>query len=203
MAKLGYDNYEDAKAKLAGTYCMYRGKAVVVKVVAGNGENLGTQFKVLCNDMSTGKPLDYYIDIDDPEFDAVNFNLGYVNYGKATSWFYRIPTKQWQQGLKPTQMGSKCSNRDWYGYDFKGGKQIAQMLQNEYPKFQEATVILKTGSALVMAFHRNFAVSMDTIHDDFIIEYKGENIGFTHDLETFKLMSEFEHLHEALKEATS
>lgn len=194
--KLGYDNLEDAKTKLVGTFCMYGGKAFTIKLLQ---EVAPGKYHVTGSEMLNGREVT--CDIDDPKFNCSDYNIGYLNRMSAAAWFYRVPMKQYKQGLRHDQVSMKCSHRGFYGVEFRAGKPLGQMLENIYPTMSEAAKLLKDQEASIVAFGRNFAMTLDTVHADYIIEYKGGNVGFTHDLETFKLMKEHEHLYEALKEA--
>lgn len=199
--KCGYDNLEDARSKLMGTYCLYNDKAVNVKGVnIAPGQHADTGVYVVYGTyMTSGK--EFNCSLDDPKFNCSDFNIGYVNRHTSAAWFYRNPAKQYKQGLRYDQVGLKCSNRQYGMMDFKSGKAVAAMLENTYPSFQEAVKLLKDQEANIIAFHRNFAMTYDRVHEDFILEYKGVNIGYTSNLEEFKLLNEHGHLYESLKEA--
>lgn len=205
--KLTYDNLEDAKTKLAGTFCMYRDKAVTIKVV-GTDAVIDPKTGIYSPDywaygsyMFNGR--EFKCKITDPEFNCSNYNIGYMNRFVAGAWFYRVPSKQWKQGLRPDQVRCKFSQRQFADMNFGGAKQLCSMLENQYPSFEEAASLLKKDEANIVAFHRNFAMTLDRIHQDYILEYKGSNIGFTSNLKDFKLMDEKQHLIESLKEAVS
>lgn len=195
----GYDNFDDAKVKLSNTYCMYKGKAIHIKGVYPVDNEL-TKFQVEATYLQTGRATGM-ISIDDPDFDCAHYNIGYINRTTAAAWWYRIPHKQWQQGLKPQQCKYEVSRREFSDPGMFNGKPLAAMLENSYPAFQSAVLLIKNQEAHIVAFHRNFAVTRDTVHADFLIEYKGDTIGYTHNGEDFKLMPEHQHLNEALKEA--
>lgn len=202
--KLGYDNLEDARAKLKDTFCLYKGKAFYVKAVEHN-PNFGIEknkFVVIGTYMSgrNGTPI---IDIDDPDFNCSEYNIGYMNVHQAgfAPWLFRIPQKQFHQGLRNTQMKMRASNPAYLHVELRACKDMGTMLENQYPLFKDAVEILNQGNAHLIAFHKNFAMSKDNIHNDYLLEYKGEQIGFTPDLDNVKLLAEHEHLYEALKEA--
>lgn len=193
--KLSYDNLEDAKTKLAGTYCMYKDKATLVKTLA----SVGMDYAAIGNFLSSGRPFECLI--NEPEFNCSEYNIGYVNIMHAAAWFYRKPMKQWKQGLRNDQIGLKYSKRAFADISFGASKPIACMLENSYPSFKDSTKLLKEGDAAIVAFHKDFAMTYDPIHSDFILEYKGTNIGFTKNMKNLELMEEHMHLTESLKEA--
>lgn len=198
--KLGYDNLEDAKTKLVGTYCLYNGKAIVMKTI----EELSSTpekkiFQGYGSSMFSGRSVVF--DLDDPLFNCSNYNIGYVNMSGFAGWFYRIPLKQWRQGLRYDQVRMKGSKSHIEQYvTMKASKQVSQMLENTYPKYEEAAEMLKSEDSNIVAFHKNFAMSMDRIHQDFLLEYKGTIIGYTPNLKDVKLLEECEHLMESLRE---
>lgn len=201
--KLNYDNLDDARVKLLGTFCMYKGKAFVVKNVHNFLEPDGTykegKYGITGSMMQTGKGVECML--DDPEFNCSNYNLGYMNLLSRSAWFYRVPMKQWRQGLRHDQVRSKYSKREFSQIEFQPGRAVCSMLENSYPEFKSAADTLRTEEANIVAFHKNFAMTFDRIHKDYIIEYKGVNIGFSNDLKDLKLMDEHQHLMESLKEA--
>lgn len=201
--KLGYDNLQDASSKLVGTFCMYKGKAIVVKDVQTtdpDGYDKG-EYRVYWNDMEHGRTGTPFL-MEDPEFNCSHYNLGYVNRMQAASWFYRLPQKQWKQGLRHDQLGQKVSARQYYGaVEFRASPWVGQMLEDLYPSFKEAIELLKRDKAEIVAFHRNFAAKYNRMHQDFVVEYKGDEIGVTHDAHTFKLTDRYQHLNESLQEA--
>jgi hypothetical protein len=147
----------------------------------------------------TGKPVQG--PIEDPKFNCYDYNLGYLNRGVVSAWFYRIPAKQWKQGLKNDQIAVKASCQDFYNIDFKSSQDLARMLENNYPNFETCVKSLKSMNTRILAFHKNFAMTFDDIHDDFIFEYKGDKIGYSNNLKDFKFIKQYEHLEESLKEA--
>lgn len=202
--KLGYDNYEDAKNKLGQTFCLYKGKAFTVSgVYPVDGAKIeDPKFYVQGKHMRGRASLGGIL-LEDPDFNCSDYNIGYINQHGVAAWFYRVPMKQYKQGLRHDQVGIRCSNPGFHGIEFKHGPYLGQMLENDYPDFKKAAQLLLDGECALIAFNRNFAMSRDNIHKDFILEYKGGQIGFSPNLEDFKLMPEHEHLLEALKEATA
>jgi hypothetical protein len=142
--------------------------------------------------------------LDDEQFNCTDFNIGYVNFLQGCVWYYRVPQKQYRQGLHPNQVKAKMSKREHaQGVNFNMGKPVADMLENTYPRPARAIDLIKTGAAVVVAFHRDFAISLDRIHADYIVEHKGTLVGHTADLKDFRLMEEFQHLSEKLQESVA
>lgn len=195
--KLSYDNLEDAKTKLVNTYCLFRGKALTVKALDHN--QVDNKYLAHGAYLFNGRAV--ITDINDPEFNCSEYNIGYLNLMYASAWYYRVPVKQWRQGLRSDQLKKKASKRAFFDVSFEPSKGVCSMLENNYPSFQESVEFLKEGKAEISAFHKNFAMTYDRIHSDFILEYKGTNIGFTNNLKDMQLMDENKHLLEALKEA--
>lgn len=213
-----YDNLEDVRNKLNGTLCYYKNKAVMVKesYPAVHAEQNG----MLTKEYLAGKgPLekDFAIVLVDPggrakrtvlltdkEFNYMDFELGYANQNPVAVFWYRQPIRQYRQGLRHEQLGYNVSNKAFKGMmEFGFGRPIADMMENIYPKFSEAVTMLKNQEATIIAFHRNFAISYDEVHNDLILEYKGKLIGHTDANMNWQFMPNFEHLAEALKEAVA
>lgn len=203
--QLGYDNLEDAKNKLVGGFALHKGKAVLIKGVGymSGSDPEDNQFGWYGHNMSGRKTSEDFMPIDHSDFNVSEYTLGYMNNHGFAVWWYRMPYKQYHQALRGNQMHARASNPQFIrGDEFRASNSLALMLENKYPHYSEAAGILKKQEdTAIVAFHRNFAFSLDRIHGDFILEYKGESIGYTHNLNDFKLMKEHEHLYESLQEA--
>lgn len=194
MAK--FDNLDDVIGKFSGTICMYDKHAAIVKQanqLADGAFVLSLQSTVMGRAKS--------IKLDDPLLQYQDFNLGYANQNGYAHWWYRRPLKQYKQGLKAEQMQSVSSVRDVERGHFGFTSAHCAMLENVYPTLDECHRNLKDGLVRTYAFHRNFGMSWDDMHEDFIIEHKGVRVGVTPDLKRFKLRDEYKYLAEALQEA--
>jgi len=202
MAK-SYDNIEDAKAKLAASIVYYDGVPVYIKNVDEQGD--GSFHAILTNTL-TGKHL-MQKDITDPLFNFTRFNLGYSNHKASACWWYRVPAKQYKQGLKSDQLRHKASDPAMAtggGFAFNPTTCINEMLINQYPSMEEAEKAVRDADwTRVVAFHKNFAMSYDKIHKDMLLEYKGTVIGFINKNLGLQLVEEYEHLYESLKEVVN
>lgn len=215
---LVYDNLEDVRAKLNGTICYYKNKAIYVKEChnALDAFNAGYFDKdynegkapkageFCCVATLPGGRSKLTFLLTDPEFNYMDFQLGYANHNQMAVYWYRQPIKQWRQGLKDNQLAYNVSSpgyKNMFGFEF--GKPIAEMMENKYPKFNDAVSTVKSGEHVVVAFHRDFAVSWDKVHEDVVLEYKGRCIGHGTNPHNFKLMEQYSHLAEAVKEAVA
>lgn len=190
-----YDSLEDVQGKLQGTLCYYGGKATVIKSVSSNENGdfvLSAQIR--------GAVRSKLIKLDDPELNYTNYNIGYSNMGYDAVWWCRKPVRQYKQGLRSDQMKAFSFRRDSAEHNFGFSSPICDMLENNYSDIEICMEHLREGSAEVLAFHTNFAMSWDKIHKDFILEYKGRQIGSSDNLSSFSLMDEYKYLTEAIKE---
>lgn len=177
---------------------MYDGKAVQIKSV--HHENEG--FLLSLRHPHKGIPLSCYM--KDEKLNAINFNIGYSNQNGSAGWFYRRPLKQYRQGLRGDQMLKLISNPEHTHHvvwDYHSS--VMQMLENKYPALQACEENLKIGEAEIMAFHKDFAVNYDRIHEDMIVEYRGKKIGRFETMKRFKLLDEYKYLNESLTEVMS
>jgi hypothetical protein len=201
MPQLGYDNIEDAKSKLVGTHCYYDGKVFTVKNVLSPDLLNPYHYLIQGSFMFNGRAVE--CNINDPSFNCTEYNLGYANISQGATWFYRLPYKQYKQGLRYDQVASRATNPAYNNASLKASKAIALMLENTYPKLEQSRKLVRDGSELISAFHKNFAISYDDIHNDYIIEYKGQKIGHTHDFSTVNLRKECDHLIESFREVVN
>jgi hypothetical protein len=199
MAAL-FDNLDDVNSKFSGTICYYDKKPIYVKQAIPDPVNNG-EF-ILYVQTSAGR--NKQIKLTDPLFNYKHFNIGYANTGSYAAWFYRRPTKQYRQGLKKDQLYYKMSIAHGMPEEsFNLSKSFIAMLENVYPKLEDCRELLMNHTKVVVAFHKDFALSWDHIHDDFFIEYRGKKIGTSvgHNLMKYNLLAEAKHLEEALQEA--
>lgn len=200
----GFDNLDDVSTKFGGSICYHGKTPVLVKGYQYHPEDM-KRFQLSIAPYNGRSKI---IDLEDPELNYNNYNIGYANLGQVAPWWYRKPVKQYHQGLRKNQMGFKISDvgaaiglEDTFGFS----RQFVSMLENSYPSVESCRQVLKDKMAKVHAFHRDFAISHDAIHNDYILEYRGKSIGssLNPQLTAFKLIGEAQHLHEALKEALS
>lgn len=199
------DLIEDVNQKFTNTVVMYKHKAVSVKVVLHNPDKNG---EFILQAVAPNARSYTEINLNDPDLNYQTFNIGYANDGMYAAWWYRRPQKQWQQGLKASQMGWKVSNQGaGPNNNFTLSKPFVNMLENSYPSIEECKKLLMGGDDALkyhaVAFHRDFALSYDELHEDYLLEYHGIRIGTSIDsqLKQFKIKSEARHLIEALQEA--
>lgn len=196
-----FDLLDDVNQKFTGTIVMYDKKAVSVKGVGHHQEKPG---KFILQTVAANARQIKNIDLDDPALNFTNFNIGYTNVGNYASWWYRKPYKQWSQGLRSNQMGYRISIPGGNPHDgFGFTRPFLNMLEGIYPDVESVKKALIDKQIQAQAFHKDFALSYDDIHDDFVLEYHGTKIGASVDraLKQFKIMPEARHLIEALQEA--
>ncbi len=197
-----FDNINDVNGKFVGTICYYDKKAVFIKEAGKDGDGDFVVWIQFANG-TRGR----FVKLTDPAFSYRDFNIGYSNNNQYAVWWYRIPHKQYRQGLKKDQMSCFCPEIPHAGmeYPFQFNKPFALMLQNEYPNIQEASKLLRDAEEgrSIVAFHRDFALKWDRMHQDHILEYRGNQVGvnINSSLTEFRLVPEFQHVQEALKEA--
>lgn len=201
MASMLYDNLEDARSKLKGTVVYYNGTPVIVIEVSPSEEDPYNKFMLTITKSLTSRYRDVK-SLDDPLFNFTRYNLGYANDHTAV-WWYRVPIKQYQQGLRYNQLKYEVSNKHFHGLiEFKMGKPVNEMLLNNYPCLDEAIKQVMDGTdSMSLAFHKDFAVAYDKIHKDTIVEYKGKTIGYLAGKQ-IHIIDEFKHLQEYYKEAS-
>lgn len=202
-----FDNLEDVHSKFSGTIVIYDGKAARVNSVHKHVDDEGNQTDEFRLSIS------YYqsrnskaIPLDDPKLNYKEYSIGYVNGGSIASWWFRKPQRQYYQGLRGSQMGWRTSAPNAMPHsNFDFAKPFVAMLEGNYPSMQECEAMLRAGNMSIIAFHRDFAISYDKIHEDFILEYRGMKVGNSvdHSLKQFKILPEARHLKEAIREACS
>lgn len=192
-----FDNLEDVVSKFTGTVCVYDNKAVLVKS-ANYLEDEPHVYTLAINQYGVRNAKT--IKLSDPALNYTDFNIGYANQNMFASWWYRRPTRQYRQGLKGDQMGVRLADNNIDPGHFNFNGPFVAMLENSYPSTEECKKFLKDRALYSVAFHRNFALSYDNLHEDFIVEYKGRQVGITPNFKEFKLRDENHYLQQAVRE---
>lgn len=202
-----YDNLVDARAKLQGTYFYYQGRAVYCREINDRSDDpAAPELYCMVGWLSNPGGKRFSISLTDPEISYMQHNLGYINSSGYALWFYRIPMRQYRQGLREDQ----CRTRDESGVinpdnlpHFMGhNPETGLMMENTYPSFDEAVALIKTKAATKVAFHRNFATYIDPFRKDVIIEHKGRPTAYAtlNDNLEFKCTEDMVFLRESILE---
>lgn len=196
-----FDNLEDVQTKFLNSICYYDNVPYQVKTVDLSVITPG-DFTLVLYSIGGGKKVMVETELSNKLFRYRDYNIGYVNDGANAVWWFRKPLKQYTQGLRSNQLGVKVAHQV-YGQEINFGlsKPYLDMLTNTYPSLEVCQSNLKEGQKKVIAFHRDFALTWDAIHEDYILHYRAAPVGKTVDCRDFSLVKEAKHLNEALKEA--
>jgi hypothetical protein len=178
VAKL-YDNVEDASGKLLGTIIYYDDRPCIVKDVSYTflDSNMSEQeILLILSKGFTGRGTQT-VNLSDPKLNYMRYNLGYANFPANAVWWYRVPYRQYRQGLRHDQVRYRTSKAFDIGFNFNSNKHIEAMLMNRYPSITEAVEQVRQQEDLVVAFHKDVGVSWDKLHKDVLIEFKGQVVG--------------------------
>lgn len=194
-----FDNLNDVTSKFVSTICYYKDEPVFVKA-AFHGDDDPKQF--LLSVAEYGKDSEI-VDVHDPKFRYRDFNLGYCNINTAT-WWYRRPSRQYQQGLKTEQMRFYAETplgtpKTSFGFL----KPYVHMLQDQYPIFEDAKKATRDGKMPIAAWHRDFAIQWNNLNSCYFLEYRASRIGTLGPGRHPVLFPEANYLKEALQEALS
>lgn len=198
-----FDNLDDVNSKFAGTIIYFEKEPVVVKNGAPSAVHEG-KFDLHITGLNNRIKA---VPLDDPGVRYRDYNLGYANHGAHTAWYYRRAVRQYRQGLKRDQLGYRVSNSSYemetQGGAFQYSGAFIDMLVDKYPHREQIKELLVDNKAYAVAFHRDFALAYDVLHEDFILEYRGTKIGcsINKKLSEYKLLAEHNHLRESLQEA--
>jgi hypothetical protein len=202
-----FDNLDDVTNKFVATLVMYNKKAALVKAVhyqEDKGKVILDKFRLVLSIAQADQNAAAIVNLDDPLLKYTDYNLGYANHKKYAAWWYRVPLKQYRQGLKRDQMAYNVSYPgvvpdDNFGYSMPW----IRMLENEYPSLDTVGRLLLDNMVEAISFHKNFALAWDNLHEDYILEFKGKKVGVSLNkgLTEYRLLPEFRFLAESLQEA--
>lgn len=198
------DNLKDVRQKFEKTLVYYDGKAHWVGQCSESDG--GNEFSLLLYTAEAlnklqGAAKPKWVKVIDPLLQYRLYNIGYLQYADATCpWLYRVPYRQYKQGLHlPSQV---CSNMhegglvDWVSFNDK----VAAMLENQYKPLEECMKSVFDDHTSTWAPHKDFALRFDRLHSDFIIEYKGIDVGSLSKDRSHRFLPETSYLHETFRE---
>jgi hypothetical protein len=203
-ANPNFDNLKDVQDKFTGTICMHEGHPIYIKGVNSKMNQAAGQYEYILTVQQYGGKA-YFLEVNDPAFCYRDFNLGYANTPEGRAfWFFRLPKRQWQQGLKRDQLAWLFAGGyavPEQGFVFK--RPYVDMMMNKYPSMKECETMLRNGDVTNIAFHKDFALQWDELHQDFILECKAKKVGVSLNgqLKEFRLLPDYDHLAESLQEA--
>lgn len=192
-----FDNLNDVTNKFVGTICYHKDEPVYINT-AFHADHDPKQFMMSVKKL--GKEAEI-IDVHDPDFRYRDYNLGYCN-GHTATWWYRRPSRQYQQGLKAEQM--RFYTETGLGtpkVSFSFLKMYVDMLKNKYISFEEAQKLTRDGKMPIAAWNRDFAVQWSPADSMYYLEYRASRIGIMGAAANPSLFPEANYLKEALQEA--
>lgn len=142
---------DDLHMRLHGCLCMYNGEPVKVEV--GDFKK-DTDITVLYLDAKKKKEV---VDYTSDGFTASGIKLGYVNYEGSAYYTARIPVRR-------NQLGINLNNTNAKGELILFSKQMRNTILGKYPPLSDAIKAIASDKVVKMAFHRHFAVEMNSIH---------------------------------------
>lgn len=198
-----FDNLEDVSGKFVGTICYYGKDPILIETAQKTVVKDAIGFQLLARN---GTKLFEFL-VDDKEFRFRDFAVGYANHNSGAVWWYRKPVKQFRQGLRKDQMFHRQTvNNNGVGIDFGYSRSVIAMLRNEYPSLEAAMKAVRDGAAPEIgffgskAFHPNFAIAYDELHEDYILENRGVRVGLIRPDRTLRLTPDYKHLIEETSE---
>lgn len=211
-----FDTQEEVQQKIVETVILHKGLPIWVqsakKALRDGGINV---YYYYIDDPSQETRSG---DVTDPDFNfrTIGEHIGYINVNegpyKEALYLRRTPVRRsyQTQGLSrhnlfiPTTRGSTSQGIPAHRFSFNQVYKMqtfVSMFKNEYPTLKQIRLAFtKEQQRMSAAFHARLAINKSPT-GLFNLEYKGQDIGYTEDLETFKLDPEFKHLREGLDEA--
>lgn len=181
-----YDDVNYAQGRLNGTYVRYGDDLVYVADVARIGG------KLVAIIMAGGEQGDAPKEVDLADLDIRAFHIGYVNYNKGATYFYRKPMREdWRQGFRDH---NTLSSRGWR-FKHIPKKNFRDCIKNVYPDINKSLVKAQR-EGINVAFHKKFAIQPDAK-----IEYRGKYLVGSYVDKKIDLFANYNHLNEFLKEA--
>lgn len=209
-----FDTQEEAQQKIVETIILHKGLPIWVQSAKKSARSIVIYYYYVDDAAQETRTAD----ITDPDLDfrTVGEHLGYLNVNegpyKEALYLRRTPVRRSHQtqGLSrhnlfvPITRGSTSLGIPQQRFAFNQVWKMStfvHMFKNEYPSLRQIRLAFtKEQQRISAAFHARLAINRSPT-GVFNLEYKGQDIGYTEDLETFKLGPEYRHLRESLDEA--
>jgi hypothetical protein len=205
-----YQSTADAERSLRGSIILFEGKPVWVERVRGpDGHTTPDQINIdlvplpfsLSNQRSR-------VTLDDLRIDISNIRLGMVNIGDDAVWCERTPHRGTIQGLYSGNVNMRTiqshdrDNEPHAHFDqLTTTDALGKFCEGSYPSVQEIVAKFEANSEFrSAAFSRCFALSKDPLRGDYIVVYKGFQVGFGNVSQGISLAKRYNHLREQLEE---
>jgi hypothetical protein len=206
-----YDTREEAQQKLGSTVVLLDDTPVYVTDASDGGENLALHYIRL----RSGKAGETRIRDKGWEFRNLGPHIGYANYsitgGHCEALYLSrmgVRASHNTQGISnknlripPTKGSPKLgiSGGNISFNSFYSKPEFLDMLEQKYPSFKDVSKHFKSPNLISKAFNRQFAVKRPENYGDFLLQYRGRDIGKSSDLEKFRLLPEYSYLQETLE----
>ena len=197
-----YDTHEEANQKLTACVVLFKGSPVYIE------EAFSKIGKVFLRYSSIRDGKGYVEDIrhEDWEFRNLGHRIGYANFEKESLYCLRSAVRNAHntQGLSYRNMKfcrfrdpESAPRPDWY---YIGRSEtVADMLEGKYPTFQDTIKMFENPLKMSVAFDRDFSIYRHQI-GPFYLEYKGKEIGYSEDTDSWKVDKKFLYLGETLED---
>lgn len=188
-----YESTEEAQLRLQNCVFLYGDDVVLCREVMGPNNDIRLRLLKFPEEVW----MEDDIKLSDPKLQYKTLNLGYVDLGHYATYLKRIPVRRYKQGLCRENVnlspGPSGGRPDWAAT--LKSKGFREMLHNQYPTISEAYKRLKEDEDVYsVAIHRKFAIARDKFRGDFVLNYRGQRVGFGDG--AFVLPDEFQYLRE-------
>lgn len=133
-----------ANDRLAGTIVSKDGRPIHLQAVSRNGS---VSFNFLGSDEVSVCKLE--------EVDVTPIKLGYINLPIRAEYFFRIPSRQYKQGLRE----GTCANQAGRRSNITHSRQLVNCMLGIYPSVDQCVETLVNGESQSVAFGRKYAVA--------------------------------------------
>lgn len=208
-----YDTKEEAHQKLTSCLCLFKGEPAYIENVHGSAKNVKLEY------YNTRQKITGLENIQDPgwEFRELGPRVGYMNVNmgdksyKEAAYTVRSAVRIAHNTqclsfknmkIKPLRGAPHLNVHGGFQLDWLSVVKTdfaADMIEGKYPSLQDIrNQFLKDPYQTSMAFTREFAVFRDEV-GPYYLEYKGRKIGYSEDMENWKVSEKNLYLAESLE----
>lgn len=198
-----YDNANDANRYLAGTIAYWDNEPVYVSSVERRRSPEGPYaLMALVTNLPIKLGGEFYINISDPRFNCMKYQLGYCNTREhGAVYITRRPARIQSQGICGANLSVRghvggIRDRDLFPTLIRDAGFVS-MLKGEYPSVDEARKLLHENRNLnSVAFEKNLGFKRHKRFSNLLfLIYKGDDVAYS-DSGEFTLPEEFRYLYE-------
>lgn len=201
-----YENRDEFRHRLFNTVILIDGLPVYIADIVGTpSKPVLVTFDL---PLGAGQQDRKEVPADHPAICVTPFPIGFVNLKEEAAYYWRLPVRNQLQGVWNGSLEGKYAfNRLKAPPNFTRliyVKEFVQCIAGAYPTLEKVIADIRSddeNKPKALAFHRKFATLFDEDAGLFMLNYRGNLVGHSHDGAKWQLGPNYKYLKEVAKEA--